>query len=109
MLFETALMMLLLPAALAYFVGANFKSRFSAVIGGLVAGLCGLALSAYFLTAMPNDDSGMIDAMISTHFTPTSISTALLFGLFGASLGFRRRKDKDRQKQLMEEINQEEG
>ena len=103
---KVALMMLLLSAALAYFVGANFKSRFGALIGGLVAGLCGLALSAYFLTAIPNDSSGVLDAMISTHFTPTSISTALLMGVFGASFGFRRRKDKDRQKQLMEEINQ---
>ena len=105
---KVALMMLLLPAALAYFVGANFKSRFGALIGGLVAGLCGLTLSAYFLTAIPNDSSGVLDAMISTHFTPTSISTALLMGVFGASFGFRRRKDKERQKRLIEEINQAE-
>jgi hypothetical protein len=101
-----ALVETIFPTVLGYFVGSKLNSRVTALAGGLVCSLLGLAVSAYLTMALSDDGSGVKQALLSAHFTPNAIGISVLLGVLGASLGFRRRKDKDRQKQLMEEINQ---
>lgn len=97
---------LIFPTVFGYFVGSKLNSRVNALAGGLVCGLLGLGVSAYLTTALSDDGSGVKQALLSAHFTPNSIGISMLLGVFGASFGFKRRKDKTRHSQLMDEIRE---
>jgi hypothetical protein len=103
---EALLLKLIFPTVLGYFVGSKLNSRLTALAGGLFCGVIGLAVGAYLTMGLSDDGSGVKQALLSSYFTPNAIGISMLWGVLGASLGFKRRKDKDRQKQLMEELNQ---
>ena len=103
-----SLLTLLMPAALGLFAGYKSQSRSTAILIGIIAGIAGSAAGVWIwsFNATTSEEQMIVEDAINSFMQLNNLGLCGTIGLVASSLGYKRRKDKERQKQLMEEINQ---
>ena len=99
------LLSIVFSAVLGFFAGSKFTSRIGALIAGIVCGLLGLALHSATFVSTNSENSEVVEALINAYSSPAVIGSSMLIGVMGASFGFKRRIDNEKNKKIMDEIN----
>ena len=99
------LLSIIFSAVLGFFAGSKFTSRIGALIAGIVCGLLGLALHSFIEVSTNSENSELVEVLINAYASPAIISSSMLIGVMGASFGFKRRIDNEKNKKIMDEIN----
>lgn len=95
----------LISGVLGFFIGKLITGRIALLVGVVICALASLGLSVLSNLTLTRNDMIPLQSMLDMHTSPSTIGIVLIVSLASVNMGWKRRRDLEKSKKLMQDIN----